>query len=95
MVLLANPKIRYSKPHVQASHALAEFALKYPEQFREWGNRTLVVLKCQEDELYHTMDDLKAQGHPVAAFHEPDYDNIMTAICTYIEPAYVDRYRLL
>ena len=69
---------------VQAAHAMREFAADYPRLEAAWHEKsnTLVMLAAaNEKDLLDIAIDLGYRGAPVAAFHEPDLGNALTAIC--------------
>lgn len=67
----------------QSNHATAEFSVAYPDAFRDWAanQRNIVCLNAPNEA---TLADLlalaKAKGIESAAFHEPDFDDELTAI---------------
>jgi len=93
MYVLANNQKKYSKPFVQAAHALSQFALEHPKQFQEWNNTTLVFLIC--DNIEKEMTRLLRKGALCAPFHEPDYNDRLTAICIYTNKKFMNRYKLM
>ena len=92
MYVLASSQRNYSTPYVQAAHALSQFALEQPEKFQEWGNHTLVFLQC--DNIEHEYIKLQRKGILCVPFHEPDYDNKLTALCTF-DTKCMSKYKLL
>ena len=63
---------------VQAGHALAEYMLKYPE---DWSNQTLVYLGVDDEiDLEIWVNRLREAGHRVVEFREPDIGDQLTAI---------------
>lgn len=86
MYVLCDSEITYSKPFVQGAHAVAEFAMGYPNEFREWGNATLIFLKCKgKQQLVQAFKMLmRLETIPVVPFFEPDYpgeEMRLAAIC--------------
>lgn len=68
----------------QSSHALLDFAAKYPADFLQWhkGSNYLAQLSIEnEEELQLLMEKAIAKGIKVVPFYEPDMDNQLTAIC--------------
>jgi len=93
MYVLASRQRNYSKPYVQAAHALSEFALQRPEEFKEWSNHTLVFLGCDDIEKeYHKLCN---KGVECVPFYEPDYEDKMTAVCVYMNEKHMSRYSLM
>jgi hypothetical protein len=69
---------------VQGSHALAQYALDFPEQFKIWGNSTIVFLKVRnllELKAWHAKVSESGKIH--RSFHEPDLEGQLTAIACY------------
>ena len=93
MYVLASRQRNYSTPFVQGAHALSQFALEHPEQFREWGNHTLVFLEC--DDIERARARIVHKGIKCSSFFEPDYDNQLTAICTYTDNRCMSKYSLM
>jgi peptidyl-tRNA hydrolase len=72
---------------VQAGHALAGYSLNHTESFKQWyecSNYLCYLAVSNEEELRALKT--KAEGREIAlfAFHEPDFDEALTAIC--LEP---------
>lgn len=68
---------------VQAAHALQEFNVLHPEDAILWHreSNTLAFLSVpNEQALGVLLERAASRGIPVAAFHEPDRDNELTAI---------------
>lgn len=68
---------------VQAAHAMREFAEHHPEHDRAWyrESNTLAFLAVpNERALGVLLKKARRRDIPVAAFHEPDRNNEMTAI---------------
>jgi len=69
---------------VQGGHALAAYALKYPIEFREWKNSTLVYLGIWYPiGLSEWEEKLKEAGKSYACFYEPDQNDAITGIACY------------
>lgn len=67
---------------VQSAHALADFAVKFESEFKQWqmGSNYLCCLEASDSKinrLIHKLDDLKIKYHK---FLEPDIGNEMTAV---------------
>lgn len=67
---------------VQSAHALADFAVKFENEFKQWqmGSNYLCCLEASEskiERILHRLDDLEIKYHK---FMEPDIGNQMTAI---------------
>jgi len=91
--------IRRDLPHhyryVQGAHALASYALKFPEEFREWNNETIVFLDVKtENKLMLATTQLHDSGNSVAFFNEPDLDNQLTATACFCEETQMSSFRL-
>ena len=70
---------------IQGSHAMAQYALDYPEQFQKWHNSTIVFLSVRNliDLKKWHIELMKKRIH--SAFFESDLDNQLTAIACYDE----------
>ena len=62
---------------VQAAHALAEYALRRPTEFHDWGNQTLVVLAAED--LTH-LSIIEAGWPECVDNREPDLGGALTAL---------------
>lgn len=78
MKLTAIASSTLSKPQqfVQATHAVAQYLIDNPKP--KWKNETLVMLKTDELELIE--EYLIKNKISYSKFHEPYYDNKLTAI---------------
>jgi peptidyl-tRNA hydrolase len=68
---------------VQAAHALREFADKYPEEDRQWYEKSnyLVLLSVPEQgALEGLLGEAEDKGIPAAPFREPDMGEALTAV---------------
>ncbi len=71
---------------VQTAHAIADFAYKYPEQFREWRENSNYLACLAVKDLYELQElcnELYMKDIKYITFHESDVDQI-TAIA--VEP---------
>lgn len=58
----------------QSAHALAALALQYPDEFRAWDNKTIVLLKTQYlGQLEKLIEAAEDGGIKHATFTEPDF----------------------
>jgi hypothetical protein len=83
LFLVTRADLSDAQQAVQAAHALREFVAVHPEVDRAWytTSNTLAFLAVPDEEALGVLLERAAErGHPVAAFHEPDRDNEMTAI---------------
>lgn len=67
----------------QSNHATAEFSVAHPDAFRDWAanQRNIVCLNApNEATLADLLKLAEAKGIPLAAFHEPDFGDELTAI---------------
>lgn len=92
LFVLIDRRLSRSQQAVQACHAVAEFAKKYPD----WIHRSMVLLAVDgRDELeQHWLKD-RLVNFRHAAFHEPYYDNHVTAIACHGVDEIVKDLRLL
>lgn len=81
MYLILREDLTYK--YIQGAHALSEFAIDYPELFRQWGNRYLICLSVFNgialDEFKHRIDEEYCKS----LFYEPDLGNKLTAIAIF------------
>lgn len=80
MFVLVRNDLSKSQQGVQGGHALAQFALDHPYDFKEWGNQTIVYLKTEVDTLEVLSNEV---GDTISRFYEPDIDNQLTALAIY------------
>ena len=95
MYLVLREELAYK--YIQGGHALSQFAIEYPLEFKEWNNEYLIcvsvfngkalqALQNELDEsnfikLKHNDDGLK---YPYSAFVEPDLESpLPTAIAIF------------
>lgn len=66
----------------QSAHALADFAVKFEHEFKQWqlGSNYLCCLEADEDKIQRVLSKLKDSGIKHEVFHEPDIGNQMTAV---------------
>jgi len=72
----------------QVTHAAIAFAVAFPELTSQWyaASNTLVVLAVADElDLGWLCDDAHTTGLKVVRFHEPDFDDALTAAA--FEPA--------
>ena len=69
----------------QAIHAFRQFVGEYPILESYWHAEHNNIVVLHEDDLLGLEERLRAAGYRVSAFHEPDLDGELTAIC--VEPA--------
>jgi len=66
---------------VQGAHALAEYMLKFPN---EWNNGTIVFVVVKNIwSMVKTVQELELSKECFATFHEPDLNDEATAIACY------------
>jgi hypothetical protein len=69
---------------VQGCHAVAQYALDHPEQFKAWANRTILFLGIRNlIELRAWEVELRENYKVFSVFREVDLDNQETAIACY------------
>lgn len=69
---------------VQGGHAIAQYSLDHPEEFKQWGNRTLLYLGVRNlIELRAWEVKLRENYKVFSVFREPDLDSQETAIACY------------
>lgn len=67
---------------VQSAHSLADFAVKYNEEFREWhfNSNYLCCLEASESRIEIILSKLDELKIKYSVFLEPDIGNQMTAV---------------
>jgi hypothetical protein len=69
---------------VQGAHALAQFAVEHPDEFRRWNNGYLIFLGIRfPREVREWEERLSLAGKKSSSFSEPDQDGVKTAIACY------------
>lgn len=72
---------------VQPAHALADFAIAFPEKFKSWaevGKNLIVLSTTNEKQLIKLADSFKAANLDYILFREPDIGDHATSIA--VEP---------
>lgn len=83
MFILVRNDLSKSQQGVQGGHALAQFALDWPEKFQEWGNRTIVYLKADRYEVEEYRTKVVDGYNLMSDFYEPDIGDELTAIAVF------------
>jgi hypothetical protein len=69
---------------VQGAHALAQYAVEHPEEFKLWNNGYLIFLGVRfPREIREWEERLATAGKKFSVFSEPDQDGVKTAIACY------------
>ena len=69
---------------VQGCHALAQFAIDHPDEFRQWNNGYLIFLGIRfPREIIEWKQRLWLANKKFSSFSEPDQDGVNTAIACY------------
>lgn len=68
---------------VQGSHALAKFALEYPDKFKQWNNEYLIFLSVFNLKALRDLKMNLTGKVEFSTFYEPDLDNQETSIALY------------
>ena len=76
---IACKKLSKRQQFVQATHAVTQYLIDNPNT--EWKNGTLVMLKS--DDIESTLDWLKTWEQDHSCFHEPYYQDRLTAVCAF------------
>lgn len=80
LFVLVREDLDISYRFVQGAHAVAEWSLKYPDQ---WKNETLIFLSVKNEfQLIKWIEKLKIKKMKYVCFNEPDIGNEITAIAT-------------
>ena len=67
---------------VQSAHALADFAVKFTNEFKQWqmGSNYLCCLEASESKINRLIEKLDYLEIKYEIFREPDIGNQMTAL---------------
>lgn len=94
MYVLVRNDLTKAYQAVQGGHALAEFLLTHKEHC--WKNYTLIYLGVRnEQQLEKWVYKLEYSDIDVAVWREPDMDNEITAISTYVDEAWFKKLILI
>ena len=82
MTIIVKDDLTQGYKVVQSAHALADFAVKHQDEFKQWqmGSNYLCCLEATETKINHTIDKLESLGIKYHIFCEPDIENQMTAV---------------
>ena len=84
MYVLVRNDLSEKYKFVQGGHALAQYALQFPEIFREWNNETICYLGVRNlIEIKKWVPKLAIENKFYSDFIEPDLDSQLTAIACY------------
>lgn len=67
----------------QSAHAMSQFAVEYPVQFKDWyeNSQYVACLSIENEEsLLALAEKLRERGIAVSVFREPDYNHKATSI---------------
>ena len=67
----------------QSAHAMSQFAVEYPAQFKDWyeNSQYVACLSIENEEsLLSLAEKLRERGIAVSVFREPDYNHKATSI---------------
>ena len=83
MYLVLREDLAYK--YIQGGHALSQYALEHPLEFKEWNNEYLICLSVFNGlSLRSVMNNLDAKGFTYSAFVEPDLESeLPTAIAIF------------
>ena len=83
MYLILREDLAYK--YIQGGHALANFALIYPDLFKKWNNGYLICLSVFNGLALHDVyNDLTSKNVTFVSFNEPDLMSpLPTAICLF------------
>ena len=68
----------------QACHAMRLFTERHPDIDRQWFDESNNLVVLHDGALAARQAALEAKGFALVAFHEPDLDDRLTALC--VEP---------
>lgn len=83
LYLVVRADLSVGQQAIQAAHAMRQFGYEHPEADRQWfeESNTLALLAAPDMAAVGVLrDKALSRGIPVAAFHEPDRGNELTAI---------------
>lgn len=72
----------------QSTHSVADFAIEYPEQIKEWhkNSKSIICLSCKNEQELDSLFNKLSKLTPVTKFYEPDLEDQLTSICLYASP---------
>jgi hypothetical protein len=84
MYVLARKDLEETYRCVQSAHALAQFAMEHPDEFKQWNNGYLIFLGIRfPKEIREWEERLISAEKKFSVFSEPDQDGAKTAIACY------------
>lgn len=89
LYVLTDSKLSKAQQWVQATHAVAQHFIDFPNT--PWKNYTLVMLQCKDIESW--MTNLENVEH--SQFREPHFNNKLTAISSLHIGHLVDKLKLI
>lgn len=71
----------------QSVHAVAQYAIKHPLEFKNWNtvSNTVCCLECDPDKLLYLIQEMKMLGLEYVEFKEPDIGNQLTSIAICVD----------
>lgn len=84
LYIIVDQRLRPGAKMAQACHAMRAFADQHPEIEKAWFANSNNIVILQVEDLNDLADFLDSEGYAVARFHEPDFDNRLTALA--VEP---------
>lgn len=83
MYVLVRKDLEQTYRCVQGAHALAQYAMEHPEEFRLWNNGYLIFLGIRfQQDVQHWKVRLFRADKKFSIFYEPD-QGVHTAIACY------------
>lgn len=95
ITIIVNEDLKPGYKVVQSAHALADFAVKFENEFKQWqlGSNYLCCLETSGRRLEDLMNELDYRKIKYQEFREPDIGNQITAIA--VEALNRDIHKLL
>jgi len=81
--IVVRADLPYRSPCAQVAHALTEFSVSYPKDFRDWYEASNVIVVHQVGTLFELgklRERADFESVRYAAFHEPDLNDELTAV---------------
>lgn len=84
LYIIVDERLRSGAKMAQACHAMRAFADQHPEIEKAWFDNSNNIVILQVKDLNELADFLDSAGYAIARFHEPDFNDQLTAIA--VEP---------
>lgn len=87
LIVITRSDISPGYQAVQSTHSIADFAFKYPEEFKKWKSESnsIICLSVKNELELKKLYEKYNQETPSVIFFEPDVDQY-TSVCLYGKP---------